>query len=61
MTNVDDIRSEIGTILAGDWTTRDGAQVPAPEDVQLGNNAVNLNGTVLYADIAESTDLERIR
>lgn len=57
MTNADDIRSEIGTILSGDWTTRDGAQVPAPEDVQLGNNAVILTGTVLYADLAESTNL----
>jgi class 3 adenylate cyclase len=57
MSNVEDIRSEIGTILSGDWTTRDGAQVPSPEDVQLGNNAVNLSGTVLYADLAGSTDL----
>ena len=57
MANVDDIRSEIGTILSGTWTSRDGTQVPAPEDVQLGNNAVNLTGTVLYADLVESTDL----
>jgi len=57
MSNVEDIKSEIGTILNGEWITRDGAQVPAPEDVQLGNNAVNLLGTVLYADLADSTGL----
>jgi class 3 adenylate cyclase len=57
MSNLEDIKSEIGTILSGEWTTRDGAQVPAPEDVQLGNNAVKLLGTVLYADLAESTEL----
>lgn len=57
MSNVDDIKSEISATLKGSWTTREGAQVPEPEDVQLGNNAVKLLGTVLYADLAESTEL----
>ncbi len=57
MTNVEDIRSEIGSILSGNWSTRDGAQVPEPDDVQLGNNAVKLVGTVLYADLADSTGM----
>jgi class 3 adenylate cyclase len=31
--------------------------VPDPDDVQLGNDAVRLEGTVLYADLADSTEL----
>jgi class 3 adenylate cyclase len=57
VSNAEDIKSEIGSILSGKWEAREGTQVPSPEDVQLGNNAVNLTGTVLYADLAESTEL----
>lgn len=57
MSIADDIKSEIGTILSGNWSTRDGEQVPSPEEVQLGNSAVNLVGTVLYADLADSTGI----
>lgn len=42
---------------AAAWTTRDGQKVPATEDVKLGNEAVKVDGTVLYADLAESTQL----
>jgi len=47
MSVVEDIRSEIGGILAENFTTREGARVPEPAEVQLGNDAVKLNGTVL--------------
>ena len=57
MTYADDIRSEIGTTLTGTWETQDGTKVPQPEEVQLGNHAIRLTGTVLYADLAESTML----
>jgi class 3 adenylate cyclase len=57
MTDWDDIRSEVGSILTGRWETRDGAKVPQPEELQLGKFAVKLNGTVLYADLADSTGL----
>jgi hypothetical protein len=57
MSTLEDIRSEIGTILSGKWTPREGEKVPEAEDVQLGNDAVKLNGTVLYADLAKSTEL----
>jgi class 3 adenylate cyclase len=57
MSNLEDIKSELGGILATKWTTRDGSKVPDPEEVQLGNDAVKLTGTVLYADLAESTAL----
>ncbi|WP_364305865.1 adenylate/guanylate cyclase domain-containing protein [Paenarthrobacter nitroguajacolicus] len=42
---------------AAAWTTRDGQKVPETEDLKLGNDAVKLEGTVLYADLAHSTAL----
>ncbi len=40
------------------WETREGRTVPEPEDVNLvGNEAVIINGTVLYADMTDSTAL----
>ena len=52
-----DLNSEVGKILAEQWTTRDGLVVPEPEGLRLGNDAVLLDGTVLYADLNGSTDL----
>jgi len=48
---------EVESIFADQWKVRDGQKVPETEDIQLGNHAVLLNGTVLYADLAESTEL----
>jgi hypothetical protein len=28
--------------------------VPEPDDLQLGNDTIRLDGTVLYADLAEA-------
>ncbi len=52
-----DVRAEVASILATNWKRRQGHVVPEPEDVQLGNDAVEIEGTVLYADLAESTQL----
>lgn len=49
--------SEVSEILKTSWETRDGYVVPEPENVQLGNDAVKTDGTVLYADMADSTNL----
>lgn len=51
----DDLQSQVDTIFKSQWTTRDGQVVPAPSDVKLSNDAVKLNGTVLYADLSQST------
>ena len=51
----EDLIAEGGRVVRGEWETRDGKVVPAPEDLQLGNHAVNLDATVLYADLAGST------
>lgn len=52
-----DLTKEVETIFNTTWTTRDGQVVPEAASVQLGNHAVMLDGTVLYADLAESTNL----
>jgi len=57
MAFTDDLKSEVGGILAAAWSTREGRQVPDTTSIRLGNDAVTLNGTVLYADLAESTNL----
>lgn len=51
----DDLRSEVRKIFLAKWDTREGVVVPDTDDVALGNVAVKLNATVLYADLAEST------
>ncbi len=57
MATLDDIQKEVKDILKTEWKRRDGTVVPDADDVQLGNDAVCLKGTVLYADLAESTAL----
>jgi class 3 adenylate cyclase len=57
MTTVKEIRDEVAAIFATNWKTRDGQVVPDSDRVTLGNDAVNLDGTVLYADLADSTEL----
>jgi len=52
-----DVLTEIRSIFKARWTTRDGRVVPEADDVSLGNDAVKLEGTVLYADMADSTGL----
>nr|BDT33784.1 adenylate/guanylate cyclase domain-containing protein [Myxococcus sp. MH1] len=53
----DDLKSEVVAIFKTDWKKRAGQQVPEPENIALGNDAVELDATVLYADLAESTGL----
>ena len=53
----DDLNSEVRKILRERWKTRQGRVVPDPEDLGLGNDAMLLDGTVLYADLNGSTNL----
>lgn len=53
----DDLENEVKKIFSENWTTRDGQKVPEAEDLKLNNDAVKLQGVVLYADLAESTNL----
>ena len=53
----DDLVAVIEDIFADEWTTRNGIIVPDTDDIRLSNDAVEIEGTVLYADLAESTNL----
>lgn len=57
MKKLSDIQRGIDQILSTNWQRRDGNVVPETESVGLGNDAVVLDGTVLYADLADSTSL----
>jgi len=51
------LEEEAANIFRERWTDRDGETVPEPSNLRLGNDAVNLEATVLYADMAGSTNL----
>ena len=53
----DDLNSEVRKILQERWSKRAGRVVPESDDLSLGNDAVTLKGTVLYADLDDSTKL----
>ena len=53
----DDLKEAVADILKNTWSTREGQVIPESEDIALGNDAVKLNGTVLYADLDDSTKL----
>ena len=54
----DDLNSRVVQILGERWKTRQGGNtVPEPDDLGLGNDAVTLDATVLYADLDDSTKL----
>lgn len=57
MKSSDDILKDVNSILKIKWETRKGQKVPEAENIQLGNYAVTLDGTVLYADMTDSTGL----
>ncbi|BCW12993.1 MULTISPECIES: adenylate/guanylate cyclase domain-containing protein [Paenarthrobacter] len=47
----------INGVLAPGWDIRNGQIVPETTDIALGNGAVRLDATYLYADMADSTGL----
>jgi class 3 adenylate cyclase len=53
----DDLTSDVADIFRSQWTRRDGVVVPEPEDLKLGNDGVDLEAAVLYADMSDSTKL----
>ncbi|OWP64623.1 adenylate/guanylate cyclase domain-containing protein [Hymenobacter amundsenii] len=54
-----ELKKTVAEYFATKWVTRNGQVVPEADKVTLGNDAVKLNGVVLYADLAESTNLVR--
>jgi class 3 adenylate cyclase len=57
MGTTEDMMKEVREALKTTWQRREGRKVPEAEDVQLGKDAVCVKGTVLYADVADSTAL----
>lgn len=55
--NAKEIMQEVKSIFGKKWQTRQGRKVPEAEDVQLGNDAIAIEGAVLYADMTDSTGL----
>ena len=53
----DDLTGEVSQIFREAWTSRKGQVVPSPDKLRLGNDRVELDATVLYADMARSTHL----
>ncbi len=53
----DDLEEKVKSIFSEKWTERDGQVVPSADDLKLSNDAVKLDGVVLYADMSESTKL----
>lgn len=54
-----DILNDVHGFLQTKWTRRKGYKVPDAEDLRLGNDAVEFEGAVLYADLRKSTTLVR--
>jgi class 3 adenylate cyclase len=57
MGTVDDLTKIVGDSLKTPWNSRDGQVVPETEAVALSDGAVKLAATMLYTDLADSTDL----
>lgn len=53
----DDLEKRVKEIFKEQWSERNGQAVPDPADLRLSNDAVKLEGVVLYADMSESTKL----
>lgn len=52
-----DLGSEVGKIVKSAWSERDGLVVPEDTSIRQGNDAVKIDATVFYADLADSTKL----
>lgn len=53
----DGLKTEVSAIFRDKWERRGGIAVPTDTSLKLGNDGIDLNATVLYADLSESTNL----
>ena len=53
----DNLNAEVRKILQEEWSEREEQVVPDSDALKLGNDAITLEGTVLYADLEDSTEL----
>jgi len=52
-----DLENDVKKVYKEKWERRDGRKIPEDTDLKSGNDAVDLNATVLYTDLDESTKL----
>lgn len=57
MSLADELRDYVKETHETKWDRRDGQKVPSTGDITLGNQAVDLDAVVLYADLKDSTGL----
>jgi class 3 adenylate cyclase len=58
MSLLEDLKKEVADVFHQKWDVIEGRAVPEdPAKVPFGNRGVSLDGTVLYADLADSTAL----
>src|SRR5437667_6398872 len=55
MTLGDELKQIVADIFRRKWETIDGRVVPDPDKIGFANEGVQFDGTVLYADLADST------
>jgi class 3 adenylate cyclase len=53
----EEVEKEVAAIFRAAWAERDGNVVPTDDSLKLSNDAINVDATVLYADMADSTHL----
>lgn len=61
MTLIDDLEAYVDRVFTEEWVRRQGQKVPETEDVALKNETVELDATVLYADLAGSTKMVKAK
>lgn len=54
-----ELETYVRGVVTQQWKQRQGQKVPDTEDIALKNDAVELDATVLYADLAASTKMVR--
>lgn len=57
----DELKTYVDDVFTKAWARRKGQKVPDTEDVALTNEAVELDATVLYADLAGSTAMVKAK
>lgn len=55
----DELQEYVASTHSKQWIRRSGQVVPGTDDIALGNQAVDLDAVVLYADLKDSTGLVR--
>lgn len=53
----EELSEEVKRIARSQWSTTEGRVVPESEDVGLGNVGVEMDVTMLYSDLADSTEM----